>query len=257
MPSRASRWARPVGLPSGNVVLQEDLADQLAAAPDAGLGEDRLETVLDGVRRQGKGVRHLHWSAEQNQGLHQRVRRAAQPGSALLLADFWTNPAHTEPLQAALMAGEFAVHLRTGDVYSVDEARGWLDRAGWRLVDHHRRRAGGRGVVRAPAGGHQQGAGATDAHRLRCDHARPARPANLERAADPLCGYRRSDGTVLGDPRYVDFTNTVRELGWPGGPGSSFDVLPLIVQAAGEPPRLFDVPTDAVLEVPFSHPRYE
>jgi nitric-oxide synthase, bacterial len=27
-------------------------------------------------------------------------------------------------------------------------------------------------------------------------------------------GYRRSDGTVLGDPRYVDFTNTVRELGW-------------------------------------------
>jgi hypothetical protein len=35
-------------------VLQEDLADQLAAAPDAGLGEDRLEVVLDGVRRQGK-----------------------------------------------------------------------------------------------------------------------------------------------------------------------------------------------------------
>ena len=30
-----------------------------------------------------------------------------------------------------------------------------------------------------------------------------------------------------------------------------------MVQAAGEPPRLFDVPTDAVLEVPFSHPRYE
>jgi nitric-oxide synthase, bacterial len=25
----------------------------------------------------------------------------------------------------------------------------------------------------------------------------------------------------------------------------------------GEPPRLFDVPRDAVLEVPFSHPRYQ
>jgi nitric-oxide synthase, bacterial len=70
-------------------------------------------------------------------------------------------------------------------------------------------------------------------------------------------GYRRSDGTVLGDPHYVGFTNTVREPGWPGGPGSSFDVLPLLVQAPGEPPRLFDVPGDAVLEVPFSHPRYE
>jgi SAM-dependent methyltransferase len=77
-----------------------------------------------------------YWSAEQNQDLLRRVRRAAQPGSALLLADFWTNPAHTEPLQAALMAGEFAAHIRTGDVYSVDEARGWLDRTGWRFTDH-------------------------------------------------------------------------------------------------------------------------
>jgi cyclopropane fatty-acyl-phospholipid synthase-like methyltransferase len=39
-----------------------------------------------------------YWSAEQNLDLLQRVRRAAQPGSALLLADFWTNPGHTEPL---------------------------------------------------------------------------------------------------------------------------------------------------------------
>jgi len=77
-----------------------------------------------------------YWSAEQNQDLLQRVRRAAQPGSALLLADFWTNPAHTEPLQAALMAGEFAVHIRTGDVYSVEEVRVWLDRTGWRFAGH-------------------------------------------------------------------------------------------------------------------------
>jgi SAM-dependent methyltransferase len=77
-----------------------------------------------------------YWSAEQNQDLLQRVRRAAQPGSALLLADFWTNPGHTEPLQAALMAGEFAVHIRNGDVYSVEEVHDWLDRTGWRFADH-------------------------------------------------------------------------------------------------------------------------
>jgi SAM-dependent methyltransferase len=77
-----------------------------------------------------------YWSPEQNQDLVQRVRRAAQPGSALLLADFWTNPAHTEPLHAALMAGEFAVHIRNGDVYSVQEVHSWLDRTGWRFDGH-------------------------------------------------------------------------------------------------------------------------
>ena len=32
------------------------------------------------------------------------------------------------------MAGEFAVHLRNGDVYSVEEVRGWLARMGWRFL---------------------------------------------------------------------------------------------------------------------------
>jgi hypothetical protein len=34
------------------------------------------------------------------------------------------------------MVGEFAVHLRNGDVYSVEEVRGWLDRTGCRFADH-------------------------------------------------------------------------------------------------------------------------
>ena len=63
-------------------------------------------------------------------------------------------------------------------------------------------------------------------------------------------GYRRPDGTVIGDPRYADFTDTVRQLGWAGGPGTPFDVLPLVVQAPGQRPRLFDLPGDVVLEVP-------
>src|SRR5918994_7865103 len=69
-------------------------------------------------------------------------------------------------------------------------------------------------------------------------------------------GCRRPDGTIVGDPRYADLTDAVRDLGWPGGPGTPFDVLPLVVQAPGERPRLFDLPGDAVLEVPLSHPRY-
>jgi nitric-oxide synthase len=70
-------------------------------------------------------------------------------------------------------------------------------------------------------------------------------------------GYRLADGTVLGDPRYLAFTDLVRRLGWPGGPGTAFDPLPLVVQAPGAPPRLFDLPGEAVVEVPLRHPRYD
>jgi hypothetical protein len=34
------------------------------------------------------------------------------------------------------MAGEFAVHVRDGDVYSVDEVRAWLAETGWRFRSH-------------------------------------------------------------------------------------------------------------------------
>jgi SAM-dependent methyltransferase len=77
-----------------------------------------------------------YWSPDQNRALLRRVRSVAETGSSLLLADFWTDPTHTQPLQAALMAGEFAVHIRNGDVYSVDELRGWLDETDWRFIRH-------------------------------------------------------------------------------------------------------------------------
>ncbi|WP_433254399.1 nitric oxide synthase oxygenase [Streptosporangium sp. CA-135522] len=69
-------------------------------------------------------------------------------------------------------------------------------------------------------------------------------------------GYAMDDGTVIGDPRYVDFTTMVRKLGWPGGSGTHFDVLPLLVSAADGSPRMFTLPDDAVLEVELTHPSY-
>ena len=77
-----------------------------------------------------------YWSPAQNRDLLGRIRAAADPGARLLLADFWTDPTHTSPVHAALMAGEFAVHLENGDVYSVDEVREWLAATGWRFVEH-------------------------------------------------------------------------------------------------------------------------
>jgi nitric-oxide synthase, bacterial len=70
-------------------------------------------------------------------------------------------------------------------------------------------------------------------------------------------GYRLPGGSVVGDPRYVGFTDLVLRLGWEGGAGTLFDVLPLVVEADGRPPRLFDLPADEVLEVPIHHPGYD
>ncbi|MFB9690764.1 nitric oxide synthase oxygenase [Amycolatopsis plumensis] len=68
-------------------------------------------------------------------------------------------------------------------------------------------------------------------------------------------GYRFEDGSVLGDPRYAEFTDQVRRLGWrPPERRGSFDVLPLVIEAEPGEPRLFTLPPDAVLEVPLTHP---
>ncbi len=68
-------------------------------------------------------------------------------------------------------------------------------------------------------------------------------------------GYRFEDGSVLGDPRYAEFTEQVRRLGWrPPERRGSFDVLPLLIEAVPGEPRLFTLPPDVVLEVPLTHP---
>jgi SAM-dependent methyltransferase len=77
-----------------------------------------------------------YFTPETNQAILHRIRAGAGPGARLLLADFWTDPTHTEPLPAALMAGEFAIHVKDGDVYSVEECSAWLTATGWRLTGH-------------------------------------------------------------------------------------------------------------------------
>jgi hypothetical protein len=53
----------------------------------------------------------------------------------LLLVDFWTDPTHTQPLFAALMAGEILAYFNEGDMYSEEEVRGWLQETGWQVVE--------------------------------------------------------------------------------------------------------------------------
>ncbi|KAK3607684.1 hypothetical protein CHS0354_010673 [Potamilus streckersoni] len=83
-------------------------------------------------------------------------------------------------------------------------------------------------------------------------------------------GYKQSDGTVIGDPFHVEFTEITRKfphyaifgfaqvcqkLGWKGKNGR-FDILPLVLQANEHDPEFFDIPPELVLEVEMKHPKF-
>jgi nitric-oxide synthase len=71
-------------------------------------------------------------------------------------------------------------------------------------------------------------------------------------------GHRLPSGEIRGDGRYADFTDRAVALGWhrPDPPGQ-FDVLPLVISDGDAEPEIFDLPADAVLEVPLTHPDHE
>ena len=71
-------------------------------------------------------------------------------------------------------------------------------------------------------------------------------------------GHVNAEGTAItGDPASADLTRLTRDLGWQGGsPPGRFDVLPLVVQAPGACPALYELPADAVLEVAIEHPEF-
>ena len=75
-------------------------------------------------------------SPADNRKLLTRLADACDPGTLLLLVDFWTDATHTQPRLAAIMAGEFLLVGGNGDVYSLKEAREWLDASGWSLHEH-------------------------------------------------------------------------------------------------------------------------
>ncbi|KAG0723989.1 Nitric oxide synthase [Chionoecetes opilio] len=107
-------------------------------------------------------------------------------------------------------------------------------------------------------------------------------------------GYKKEDGSVLGDPGSVEFTEGVeylvplrhrradrsrekerrhliqaatellgcvllqvcQRLGW-RGKGERWDVLPLVLSANGHDPEWFDIPPDLILIVRITHPEYK
>lgn len=80
-------------------------------------------------------VMHL-FSPDRNVELLRRVRGVVAAGTRALLVDFWTDVSHQSPASAAMLAGEFLLMTGDGDIYSAEEASGWLSAAGWRVVEH-------------------------------------------------------------------------------------------------------------------------
>jgi hypothetical protein len=74
-----------------------------------------------------------YFDPARNLELLRSIRERVSAGARLLIVDFWTNPQHTEPLFAVLMAGEFLTNVG-GDVFSEEEGKGWLRESGWEYV---------------------------------------------------------------------------------------------------------------------------
>lgn len=123
-------------LPDTAAVARHELAGKPEAARiaivEGDLFQDPLPEGADAVII--ANLVHLFLPAR-NRDMLRCVRRQVTSGARLLLVDLWTDPTHTEPPQAPLMAGEFLLFAGEGDVYSADEAEGWLRETGWQPLE--------------------------------------------------------------------------------------------------------------------------
>ncbi len=70
-------------------------------------------------------------------------------------------------------------------------------------------------------------------------------------------GHRLPNGAIRGDGAQAALTDRAIELGWkPAEPLGRFDVLPMLISSDFGEPELYELPPDAVLEVPLSHPEF-
>jgi len=132
----AEERLRAEGLDGRAVVTAGDIFEtDLPAAHDAVL----IANVL-----------HL-MSPTKNQALLRRVHARAARGDRLLIVDFLTDPTHTQPVFAAMMAGTFLTGHGEGDVYSDLEVTGWIEEAGFRKLSFLELAGAARLIVATPA----------------------------------------------------------------------------------------------------------
>lgn len=67
-------------------------------------------------------------------------------------------------------------------------------------------------------------------------------------------GYQLDSGEILGDPAQLELTKLAISLGWnPPAIKTQFDLLPIIIDCAGEERQFFELDPQDILEVPLQH----
>lgn len=61
-------------------------------------------------------------------------------------------------------------------------------------------------------------------------------------------GYREPDGSIIGDPDTVGFTEAVGKLGWRGA-RTRFDILPIAISVPGDEIRWYPVPPLSLIHI--------
>jgi len=130
---RTTLFELPTVAPVARLRLHDEADGQHVTVVAGDFFTDAIPTGFDAVIL--ANVVHL-FSPERKRELLRRIRHAVPATSRLLLVDFWTDPTHTRPLPAALLAGEFLMIGGEGDVYSEHEVRGWLSACGWQPIEH-------------------------------------------------------------------------------------------------------------------------
>jgi nitric-oxide synthase len=65
--------------------------------------------------------------------------------------------------------------------------------------------------------------------------------------------HQKADGSIIGDPEQLSFTQQCKDLGWKGN-NTAFDLLPIVVQENGQQPEWHSLNPSLVLEVAIEHP---
>lgn len=70
--------------------------------------------------------------------------------------------------------------------------------------------------------------------------------------------YKCDDGSIVGDPKNVELTSAIIELGWePPSTKCRWDILPLVAMADDDSPYLVELPTELTKTVSITHPRFK
>jgi len=68
--------------------------------------------------------------------------------------------------------------------------------------------------------------------------------------------HQQADGSIIGDPEQLSFTQECTQLGWNGN-NTPFDLLPIVVQENGQTPQWHSLNPSIVLEVSLEHPEFK